>query len=60
MNNLFKERILYMSLSALLKNQKIIMRHLGEKHNHELEELDELIRQCNGIIHELIWEEQNV
>lgn len=63
-NELFEKRILFESLSQIMENQKKIMRHLGitkydSDYGYDDDYTRELITQCNGIVNEIRWEENN-
>lgn len=63
-NELFEKRILFESLSQIMENQKKIMRHLGitkydSDYGYDDDYTRELIIQCNGIVNEIRWEENN-
>lgn len=63
-NELFEKRILFEFLSQIMENQKKIMRHLGitkydSDYGYDDDYTRELITQCNGIVNEIRWEENN-
>lgn len=63
-NELFEKRILFESLSQIMENQKNIMRHIGitrydSDFGYDDDYTRELITQCNGIVNDIRWEENN-
>lgn len=62
-NKLFEKRILFESLSQIMRNQKKIMRDLkltayDYGYGYDDYDIEELIRQCDGIVNEIKWEEK--
>ena len=62
-NELFEKRILFESLSRIMKNQTKIMRHLnGTRYSSDFEYDNdytrELIKQCDGVVNRIRWEEK--
>ncbi len=57
-DELFEKRILFESLSCIMQNQKIIMRHIGLRSYDFDGHTEDLIEQCNAIINKTVWEEE--
>lgn len=62
-NELFEKRTLFESLSCIMENQKKIMRHLGitkydSNWGYADDYTEEMIKQCDGIVNEVRWEER--